>query len=103
MPRRLDGHVILVKCRGERSMKQHEEQKWQQMMEQLKYEEDFLGYIDLLQKFVRNYVIMLVSCDTPWGPNLTKERALALKELGLTDTNFKNPHGLDGGRQNRVA
>ena len=84
MPRRLDCHVILVKCRGERSMKQHEEQKWQQMMEQLKYEEDFLGYIDLLQKFVRNYVIMLVSCDTPWGPNLTKERALALKELGLT-------------------
>lgn len=63
---------------------QLEKQQIFELVEQLKSEDDFLEYVKLLQYFARNYTVMLVSCDTPWGPNLTKEMTAALNHLGFT-------------------
>jgi len=64
-------------------MEQYSFEQKLDLIEQLRYEEDFLQYINILSHFVQNYVVMLVACDTPWGPGLTKEMTGALRHIGF--------------------
>lgn len=43
-----------------------------------------MHYTELLCKITKEYVVMVVSCDTPWGPSFTKEMTDSLRKSGLT-------------------
>lgn len=58
-------------------------QKHRLPLEELRTEPDFLKYMGLLKEFAKKYCVMIVSSDTPVGPDTTQESIRALMELGL--------------------
>lgn len=48
----------------------------------LQNETVFSRYLDLLKKFVPEYLVVILSYDTPWGPSFTQELTQKLRALG---------------------
>ncbi|MBE5930966.1 MAG: glycosyltransferase [Lachnospiraceae bacterium] len=54
----------------------------------LKTEYVFMRYVALLREAAKQYVVIIATRDTPWGPSFSQSQAVALKNVGFGEDLF---------------
>ncbi len=53
--------------------------------EKLRAETDFANYLRKLKLYAQKYCVMVVACDTPWGPPFTQELTKLMMSVGFKE------------------
>ena len=57
-------------------------------VDKLKAETNIENFLKMLKGIAQRYCVIVVACDTPWGPGFTKELTVAMTGIGFRENLF---------------